>query len=216
MRAFAQVIGGIVACSMFFLASVCSAQLSDLEQRTLHKEAAKLAEEIGVSEGQMYQNLALLYLAKQAQGIAQKTDNPVETEHQNLRAGLYESIANALLKTAHLEQKGKRLITDLQKEQETTGGKVVSPKLSSRLNAFGSVVLDALLTVAKMSSQMVELASFEAAQGCGTRKIGYVVHCLEELQRAVRQIEAAMNVLEQAGKLFIDAAILGGMKKFTY
>lgn len=108
------------------------------------------------------------------------------------------------------------MIIDLQKEQEATGGKVVSPELSRRLNVFGSAVVDALLTVVKMSKQMVELASFEATQACGTQKIGYAVHCSEELKQAVRQIEAAMNMLEQAGKPFMDAAILGGTKHFTY
>ena len=93
---------------------------------------------------------------------------------------------------------------------------MVSPELSERLNAFGLAAADTLLTAATMSNQMVELASFEAAQGCGDKKAGYAVHCLEELQEAVRNIESAVSVLENAGKLLPGAAILGGTKKFTY
>ena len=63
---------------------------------------------------------------------------------------------------------------------------------------------------------VMSIASFEAAQGCGDKKAGYAVHCLEELQKAVRNIESAVNVLENAVKLLPSAAILGGTKKFTY
>lgn len=216
MKAFAKVICGTVVGVMLFFISICSAQLSDLEQRTLHEEAAKLAKEIGVSESQMYQNLAFLHLAKQSQKIAQNASNPIEAKHQGLRADVYESIANASLKTAYLGEKGNQLLADLQKEQKTKGGKTVSPELSRRINVFGKVVVDTLLTVMKMSQQMVELASFEAVEKCGTQKVGYVVHCSEELeQEATRQIEAAMNVLEQANKTLTDATILAGTKNST-
>lgn len=70
MKTFAKIVSGTVACFFLVFASICSAQLSDLKQKALREDAAKLAKEIGVGEHQMYQNLALLYLAKQAQGVA--------------------------------------------------------------------------------------------------------------------------------------------------
>lgn len=216
MKSFTQVIGGIVVCFFFVFVSVCSAQLSDLEQRALHQEAAKLAKEIGVGENDMYRNLAFLHMSKQSRRIAEHATNSVEIKHQNLRSDLYESAADASLKVVFLIGKGKQLIVDLQEEQATTDGKIVSPELSHRINAFGSATTDALLTAAKMSRQMVELASFEAEQGCQTEKSGYVVHCTEELKKAVHDIEIAMTVLEKAVKPFEDAVMLGVTKHFTY
>lgn len=216
MKTFAKVVGGIVACFILFSVAVSSAELSDLEQNALHTEAAKLAKDIGLSEDVMYKNLVFLYLAKQSQRAAEHTSNPVEAKHQRLRARLYETTANALLKVAFTTKVGNELLADLQKEQKMTGGTVVSPKLSKRLNAFGNAAADALLTATRMSGQMVELASFEAAQECGTKKAGYAMQCLEGLQEAVRGIEAAMTILENMAKPFASAAMLGGAKQFTY
>lgn len=215
MKEFPNVVGGIIVLTLVFV-SVCSAQLSDLEQTALHQEAKKLTKDTGLGESDLYRNLVFLHLAKQSQRAAQNATNPIETQHQNLRADLYENAADASLKVAFLIEKSKQLIADLQKEQEVTNGKIVSQELTQRLNAFGTAVTDALLTTAKMSAQMMELASFEATQGCGTQKNGYVVYCLEELQQAVGNIQTAMGILEKTINPFIDAVILGGTKRFTY
>lgn len=221
MKLSANVVGGIMAGFILFSVSVCFAQLNDLEQKALHEEAAKLAKEIGVSESQMYQNLALLHLAKQAKIAAQNTNNPIETEHKELLANLYEGMANTSLKTAFLMEKGKQLLADLQKEQEEAArGKVVSPELSLRLNAFGNAVVDALLTTAEMTRMSVELASFETTQGCDTQKIsqetGYAFRCSEAVRKAVSDIKTTMTILGDAVKSFPGAAIFGVTRHFTY
>ena len=210
------VVCAVVAVFALCFASASFAQLSELEQKALHEEATKLSHDTGLAEADLYQNLGLLYLAQQAEHAAQRADDPVETAHQHLRAVVYDVATDASLKIVFSIKAARELIADLEKERKATDSTIVSPALSRRVNAVGNTATDALLTVTKMSSAMIDLASFEAHQKCNTQKIGYVVQCSEALQKSVKEIEAAVSILEKATKPFPKAAILGGMRQFTY
>lgn len=215
MKSLAKVVVGIVTSVLLFSSSVCWAQFSDLEQKALHEEAAKIARNTGLSENDMYRNLSLMYRAKQFARVAQNTADPMEAKHADLRAHVYEFAADASLKIAFTLKVAKELIADLEKEQ-ATGAKIVSPALSRRINGVGTAATDALLMAAKMTSAMVELASFEAAQGCNTKQKAYTVTCSEELQKSIAEIQAAMDILKKAVAPFANAAVLRGIKQFTY
>ena len=125
-------------------------------------------------------------------------------------------MADASLKVAFTLKTAKELIADIEKEHNAITNTVLSPEMSRRVNAVGSAVTDALLTTARMSSAMIELASFEAHQECNTQKPGYGVQCSKAIQKSVEEIETATAILEKAIAPFANAAILSGTKRFTY
>lgn len=215
MKHFAVVCASVAVFALFF-APACFAQLSDLEQKALHEEAAKIANNAGLGEDDLYRNLGFLYMAKQAERAAQNAAHPVEAKHQHLRAVVYEIAADASLKVAFTLKTAKELIAALEKEHKATNNKVLSPEMSHRVNAVGGAATDALLTVAQLSSAMIELASFEAVQECNAQKSGYLVRCSEDLQLAVNQIDIALEILKKSVAPFASAAILSGTKRFTY
>lgn len=215
MKHFTVVCASVAVFALFF-APACFAQLSDLEQKALHEEAEKLSRSTGLVEADLYRNLVLMYMAKQSERAAQNAANTVEAKHQHLRAVVYDVAADASLKVVFSIKAAKELIADLEKERKATDSTIVSPALSRRVNAVGNAATDALLTAAKMSSTMVDLASFEAQQECNSHKSGYAMRCSEALQRSVKEIETAMTILEKAVAPFGSVAILSGTKRFTY
>lgn len=199
------------------LASVASAQQvsneSEAEQKMLHQAAKEVAEQNGFDEAEMYWALAWMNAARKAEVAAKDASNRTVAKHERLRGGVYILGVDVLIQTAVVKKAVKELIADLQAEQQMTGGTVVSPELSRRINVVGVSAQGAMVAVDKMSSAMIELASFEAVQGCSD---GGGILCSEGLSKAVAEIQAAMVTLKKTIQPFFDAAKLNVGKTFTY
>ena len=194
---------------------VVSAEFSEAEQKAIRGEASTFAQKSGFPEEDAYRVHVLMYLATKSLNKAYSTKNPVEAEHEKLRANVYTYAANASLKVVWVLKRAQELLVDLKAEQ-VAGRTAVSPELSRRINSLGIGGVDAIGEAARMSNAMVALTSFEATQGCNTEKFGYTMHCLKTLQDGVEDIETAIAVLQQAMQPFSAIAVLGISKHFMY
>ena len=197
------------------LAGTVSAELSEMEQKLLRKEATRLAKEKGLGEDELYRTLALSYLGQQAEKVA-SSNNPVEAEHGKLRAAVYNGTADATIKIALSLKSAKEVIAALEAEQAANSCAFVSPELSRRINGVGALGIATIHAVSTMNAARVNLASFEATLGCNSKQAGYVVKCLESLRQAVDEISSAMDLLKKVLEPIVSVSLLSTGRHFKY
>ena len=213
MRVMRRMVALVVILSLFF-APIVFAELSDQEQKTLRRDAGKLAREHGVPENDVYRYLILLYTASKSETAGLSARNEIERRHMHLRALAYEAAADASFEATLALQKALQVMMELKIERDA-GNKFVSPELSQRLHIVRSAAERAFSNAKKMDSTMAELTSFEGEKNCDTPRSGYFVRCSHELKNAVDEIRGTLALLRSTIGPFSAPPFIRGGKRST-